>query len=151
MKIFSDRAYVPEGVDHIWQLSPFWGETARESKSAQPNRFARYTQEAPAMFRMTGLAEAEVAVFPAEFQQCHTPPRRVSFERFVALAAEAGNPVLVFTGGDLEHDLPPFECYEFHTALYRSKMMQNAFAMPPAIVDVTREAQQGRFSVLRKE
>ena len=151
MKIFSDRAYIPPHVDHIWQLSPFWGLTELEIKSLQPQRLSRYMRDGKAILQMTSLEEADFAVFPAEYQQCHSEDRRGFFHRFTQLAAAAGKPTIVFTGGDLEHALPEFTGYEFHTSLYRSNKAKCTFGMPPAIGDLVDEELGGSLPVLAKQ
>src|SRR5208337_3333065 len=101
-----------------------------EKYSVQPKRAARYEKESASIIQMTNLQDADVAMFPAEYQLCDSEDGRLLFNRFTRLAAKAGKPVVVFTGGDLEHPLPYFEGYEFHTSLYRSVRGKNAFAMP---------------------
>ena len=61
LKIFSDRAYVPPDVEHLWQLSPFWGLNDLEHKSVQPKRLARYLKEGSSIFEMTSLESADFA------------------------------------------------------------------------------------------
>jgi hypothetical protein len=138
-------------VDHIWQLSPFWGLTELEKKSLQPQRLSRYMRDGKAILQMASLEEADFAVFPAEYQQCHSEERRGFFYSFTQLAAAAGKPTIVFTGGDLEHALPEFTGYEFHTSLYRSNKAKRTFAMPPAIGDLVDEELGGSLPVLPKE
>jgi Exostosin family len=150
MKIFSDPAYLPPNVDHIWQLSPFWGLTELEARSMQPKRLSRYLQESSSIFEMTSLNEADFAIFPAEYQLCDNEERRVLFDEFKTKASQAGKPTVVFTGGDLEHELPGFHGYEFHTSLYRSGKSKNAFAMPPAIGDIVEEELAGSVTLLPK-
>jgi hypothetical protein len=151
IKIFSDRAYVPPDVEHLWQLSPFWGLNDLEHKSVQPKRLSRYLKEGSSIFEMTSLESADFAVFPAEFQRCNNPARRPLLSEFAKLAARASKQTIVFTGGDLEHSLPDFDGYEFHTSLYRSNLRKNCFAMPATIGDIVEEELGGRLPVLRKE
>jgi hypothetical protein len=151
VKIFSDRAFIPPHVDHIWQLSPFWGLTELEEKSLQPRRLSRYMRDGKAILQMTSLEEADFAVFPAEYQQCHSEERRGFFHSFTQLAAAAGKPTIVFTGGDLEHVLPEFTGYEFHTSLYRSTKAKSTFGMPPAIGDLVDEELGDSLPLLTKE
>jgi Exostosin family len=151
VRVFSDRAYLPTNVDHIWQLSPFWGATGREEESIQPKRLARYIKEGQAILELTSLERAEFALFPAEYQLCDNEERRPFFHDFTRLAASAGKPTIAFTGGDLEHRLPEFNGYEFHTSLYRSTTGKNTFAMPAAIGDIIDEELAGLLPVLSKE
>jgi len=151
MRVYSDCAYLPVNVDAIWQLSPFWGSSQLEKYSVQPKRAARYEKESASIIQMTNLQDADVAMFPAEYQLCDSEDGRLLFNRFTRLAAKAGKPVVVFTGGDLEHPLPYFEGYEFHTSLYRSVRGKNAFAMPAAIGDIVEEELGGTFPLLSKE
>lgn len=151
VRVFSDRAYLPPHANHIWQLFPFWGTTSREANTVQPKRFAKYMGEAPAFLEMTSLEDCDFAIFPAEYQESESPEGRALFHRFTRLAASAGKATIVFTGGDLEHSLPQFGGYEFHTSLYRSTIGQNTFAMPPAMGDVLEEDLAGSLVLLAKE
>jgi hypothetical protein len=151
LKIFSDRAYVPPDVEHLWQLSPFWGLNDLEHNSVQPKRLARYLKEGASIFELTNLESADFALFPAEFQRCNNPERRPLLCEFTQLAARANKQTIVFTGGDLEHSLPDFDGYEFHTSLYRSNLRKNCFAMPATIGDIVEEELGGHLPVLRKE
>jgi len=151
LRVFSDRAYLPALADHIWQLSPFWGITTREGESIQPKRLARYMKESGAILELTSLERADLAIFPAEYQVSDSNDGRNRFQRFTRLAASAGKPTIVFTGGDLEHSLPEFNGYEFHTSLYRSTAGKNTFAMPATIGDIVEEELAGSLPLLPKE
>jgi hypothetical protein len=151
VRIFSDPAYIPPGVEPIWQLAPFWGSRELEKHSVQPKRLERYIQTSSSVIQLTSLQNSDVAMFPAEYQLCDNEERRPFFVRFAQLAAKAGKSVIVFTGGDLEHPLPAFQGYEFHTSLYSSSKPENSFAMPTSIGDIVEEELGGTFPLLSKE
>jgi len=68
MNIFSDPSYLREGGRHVIMLYPFWGKNPEEPGSLDSGRFDRYVELGQSFFRMTTLAEADVAVLPAPWE-----------------------------------------------------------------------------------
>jgi hypothetical protein len=56
MKIYSDRKYLPEGVEHVVMLYPFWGKNPEHPRAPETGRFDRYADAGRYFFEMSSLA-----------------------------------------------------------------------------------------------
>jgi hypothetical protein len=148
VNVFSDRAFLPEGVPHAPMLYPFWGHVpVYDNPALDAHKFDRYMERGPDLFRLTGLEEARAAVLP--FDWTNTEPlilyrraRGLSFdpgararavglaEEFVALAASKGRPSVVFLSHDNVREVPLANSVVFRTSLLASARRPNEYALP---------------------
>ncbi len=131
LNLFSDRAGMPPGNEHVVILYPFWGKNPEDDRDPSSGRFDRYMATGIGWFQMTSLAEADAAVLPFDWHyvisNSHT---RDYADQFIAQAAHAGKPTLVFWGDDSDRAIGLQSTWVFRTSLYRSHQRHNEFAMP---------------------
>lgn len=149
LRLFSDRAFIPDGTLFMDLFVPFWGPNEGQFESMQPTRVARYVAQHADFLTLGSLAECDFAVFPVEYQLCTHPDRERLLLDFAALAHRAGKPVVVFIGGDLNRH-PPVGDFVFHTALYRATLRANTFGMPPILEDLAERHLGGEVPVRGK-
>jgi len=129
LKVYCDRAYLPEGSEHIEIMYPFWGRPPVDGPVLEPDTFTRYIQCGQKLFTLCPLAEAEIVVFPAQWvwfdAQVHVLAQRLS-----DAAREAGKPLVVFAGGDQPSRLPLENAWVFRQSLYLSQRGAREFAFP---------------------
>jgi Exostosin family len=156
VKIFSDRAFLPEGVPHVPMLYPFWGISEAGESEENRDRLDRYRDVGASIFKLTELEEAEIAVLPFDWefttwtQASFYPASHRLAMAFVARAREAGVPVVVFYESDVLGEVPVEGALVFGTSLYRSRRKPREFALPGWTEDVLSKFAGGRVTVRRK-
>ena len=150
VRIFSGKEFIPEGTMFIDLFVPFWGPNEGRFETMQPTRVARYVERHAEFLAMSGIEECDFVVFPVEYQLCTRPDRAAVLLKLAGLAREAGKPLVVFVGGDLDEP-PPAGDFVFHTAPYRSKLPPRTFCMPPMLEDLAERYFGGVAPVRAKE
>jgi hypothetical protein len=131
LRVFSDRSYLPEGVDHVVMLYPFWGKNPEDPRAPESGRFDRYTALGGSFFEMHSLAEADVTVMPAPWERVvYNRTARDLAERFGEKAEQAGKQTVVFFCSDADEEVPIDNSIIFRTSFYRSRRKPNEFALP---------------------
>lgn len=131
MKIFSDRKYLPKSKNHVVILCPFWGKNGEEPRDPSSGRFDRYMKVGNGFFEMVLLDEADLAIFPTNWENVSNDNEGMSLAiRFIKIVNEAGKRVIIFFGSDSDEEVPIEEAYIFRTSIYRSIRKPNEFAMP---------------------
>jgi hypothetical protein len=131
LKIFSDKAYVPLGREHVVMLYPFWGKNPEEVRDPSSGRFDRYAETGARFFQMTTLADADVAILPVDWTWVTENVESLkSAERFIQEAGRLGKPAVVFYWSDSDRAIEYKHALVFRTSLYRSRQRPNEFAMP---------------------
>jgi hypothetical protein len=168
VNIFSDRAFLPEGVPHAPMLYPFWGHVPIfDDPVLDAHRFDRYVERGRDLFRLTGLEEARAAVLPFDWN--HTaqntmyriargiPPdpeergRAAALaEEFAALAASGGRPTVVFLTHDHVEEVSLAGSFVFRTSMLASRRRPHEHALPYWMPDEV-EARLGGELPLREK
>lgn len=131
LKIFTDRAYLPEGRKHVTMLYPFWGKNPEDPRNPDSGRYDRYIAAGGRFFKMTTLEQADVAVFPEPWERVIGDASAVErAEQFVAVARKAQKYTVLFFWSDLDEAIPYDTTMVFRTSLYRSRRRDHEFAMP---------------------
>jgi hypothetical protein len=152
MRIFSDHSYLASDQRHVVMLYPFWGKNAENPRMPTSGRYDHYEQHGGELFEMTSLAQAEVAVLPAPWEDVReNADRRALASEFVALASRAGKPVLVFFWHDSAEEVCIPNSILFRTSLYQSRRKANEFAMPSWSEDFIERYLGGRLVERRKQ
>ncbi len=129
-RIFTDRAYLPEGFAHCSMLRPHWGDPTGH------DAYSRYARDGSASQRLVGADEAEVALLP--FDGTHLLSKdpavagkaREAAGRFAAVAAKAGLRVLVLATDESTAPLGIDGSIVLRNALDRRRRPRGDFAMP---------------------
>jgi hypothetical protein len=129
LNIFSDRRFLPDGVEHAMPLFPFWGEPTGYDAYT---RFASWARE---NWRLTALEDAQIAALPFDGGQivgrkCETSTIDLA-QRFVDLAASAGLWTLVVVNHETVVPLPVSgPMVVLRTSLDRHIRAREEFALP---------------------
>jgi Exostosin family len=151
LKIFADRAYVPEGGRHVTMLYPFWGKNPEEPGEPMTGQFDRYVEVGGRFFEMTTLPQADLAVLPQPWQQVFEDETALArAQRFVEAADRANKRVVLFFWSDSDADVAYPQAVVFRTSLYRSRRRHNEFAMPSWSEDFVQRYLDGQLVVRTK-
>jgi exostosin family protein len=150
LRIFSDRSYVPPEEAHPVIFFPFWGKADEDPADPNTGRFDRFTALGPSLFDLRALPEADVAVFPRDWNWVADDPAAVERAReFAAQSTAAGKPVTVFYWSDAD-DPVPLDAHVFRTSLYRSRRRPKEFAQPAWSEDFVERHLGGRLPLREK-
>jgi hypothetical protein len=150
LHVFTDRAYLPEGVEHCQMLVPFWGN---------PNAIDGYStleREGKEFLRLTAPETAEVALLPFDGDYLLGRPTRKPCPRAIALAAQfverargAGLKTIVLVNSDKTDPIRLRDVIVFRTALNRRTRAAHEFALPTWQEDLVKNHLEGQI-VLRE-
>jgi len=151
LKVFSDRAYLSQGQDHVAMLYPFWGKNPEDPGDPSSGRFDRYVEAGRGFFEMTTLENADVAVFPEAWEHVIGNVAAVArAERFLAMACRAKKATVIFFWSDSNEGVPYNDTVVFRTSLYRSHRRRNEFAMPAWSEDFVERYLDGKLPLRQK-
>src|SRR5262249_19354536 len=104
LRIFSDRRFLPDGVEHAAPLYPFWGEPSGYDAYA---RFAAWARD---NWRLAAVEDGQIAALPFDGGLMVGWAQETSMislaQRFVDLAAGAGLRTLIVVNHDTSDRLP---------------------------------------------
>lgn len=164
LKIFSDRSFVPEGVQYDFMLSPFWGKPS-EGPLEGPDypwttRFVRYAQTGHSFFEMTSLEAADIAVMPINWMTIRGNTWRTvkinqaaqnAAIQFAEVVEKAGKPLVVFFSGDCsDEEIPIKNAIVFRESLYRSRQKPNDFPISSFMEDVVEQYFNNQLPIRQK-
>ena len=143
LKIFSDKSYISEGIQHDFMLCHFWGislETPLEGPEYPwTRRFVCYEEIGRSFLEMVPLEEADLAIMPINWLNIRGNTWRtigrnkVAKElaiKFAEKAEKAGKKVVVFFAGDgSDEKIPIKNAIVFRESLYRSRKKLSDFAI----------------------
>lgn len=151
LKIYVDHQYLPSGCDHVEMLYPFWGapplyslhyRIADSEQSPNSGRLNRYIQKGHEIFSLAPLEEADLAVFPCDWEVGKDSPE---LSRLTRDADRWNKPVLIFFLGDSETEKIQGSNYLiFRYSLHRSHRNPREFALPPWSGDFVGQHLQGK-------
>jgi hypothetical protein len=129
LNIFSDRRFLPDGVEHAMPLFPFWGEPK------DYDAYTRFAAWARDNWRLTALEDAQIAALPFDGAEIAGRINEVSkidlAQRFIDLAAGAGLRTLVVVNHDVIRPLPVSgPMVVLRTSLDRNARAPWEFALP---------------------
>jgi hypothetical protein len=147
LSLYSDRSFLASrSTPHAVILSPFWGVNPDDLPDT--GRFDRYAEVGDEFFRLTPLADCDVAVFPQNWETAGDRAVELS-ERFTALCREARKTPVVFHGADPTEPLP-VDATIFRASLIRSRRGPNEFALPAWSEDFLERYCDGEFRPRRR-
>lgn len=131
LKLYADRRFVARGARHVVMLYPFWGELADTTSELRGHRFQRYVAAGSALFTLTDLADADLAILPMPWEDVHhdASAKQMAVE-FVQQARAAAKPVAVFFTHDSAAPVELDEAFILRTSLHRSRKRPWEFAIP---------------------
>ena len=131
LSIFSDRRFLPDGVEHATPLYPFWGEPGYDA-------YTRFVAWARDNWRLTALEDAQIAALPFDGGSIVGRTRETSTidlaQRFVELAAGSGLRTLIIVNHDTIDRLPVSgPMLVLRTSLDRSHPRAGSSRFPPGM------------------
>ena len=151
MKIYSDRQYLPEGVEHVVMLYPFWGKNPEHPRAPERGRFDRYTDVGRSFFEMSSLAEADFAVMPAPWERVmQNKEARDLALQFASKSKQAGKRIVVYFCSDSNNEVPIENSVILRTSFFNSTRKFNEFALPAWSEDLLERYAGGSLPVRKK-
>ena len=153
LKIFSDKAHLPEGMEHVTMLSPFWGKNPEDPQDPSSGRYDRYVESGRDFFAMPlTLAEADLAVLPASWERvCQDPRARDLADSFIEQARRTGKRLVVYYWSDAYDVVPIDNASIFRTSFHRSTRKPHEFAMPAWSEDPVEKYLDGQLPLRDKQ
>lgn len=130
LKIFTDRAFLPEGFTHSMMLKPHWGDWVSH------DAFAAYNEEGSGFQDLTGPDEADIALLPFDGTYLLSKDPAISSKareaagRFAGVAAGAGLRVVATTNDDSAAPIGIDGAINLRTAIDRRRRIPGDYAMP---------------------
>ena len=151
MKIYSDRKYLPEGVEHVVMLYPFWGKNPEHPRAPETGRFDRYADAGRSFFEMSSLAEADFVVMPAPWERVmHNKEARALALQFASKSKQAGKRIVVYFCSDSNTEVPIENAVILRTSFFSSTRRFNEFALPAWSEDLLDRYAGGSLPVRKK-
>jgi hypothetical protein len=153
LKIFSDKSFLPAGMEHVAMLYPFWGKNPEDPQDPSSGRYDRYVELGRDFFTMTPvLEEADLAVLPASWERvCQDPRARDLAGRFAEQVRRTGKRLVVFYWSDAYDVVPLENASVFRTSFHRSTRKPHEFAMPAWSEDLVEKYLDGRLPLRDKQ
>ena len=160
LKIFSDRSYLPEGIQHLPILSPFWGMFAASPEYPWTMQLKHYTEIGHSFFEFTSLEEADLAVMPFDWRVIRgevwrqTSRNKVAQDLAISFAKEVeqvGKQLVVFFSGDCsDEEIPVKNAVVFRSSPYRSMQKFNDYVIPAWNEDLVEYYLGGQVPIRQK-
>jgi exostosin family protein len=128
LRVYSERALVPDGEPHVLALAPLWGPP---SPPPWPARGYADALAGSGVFVAAELADADVAIFPRDWKHARASAEGVARAlAFVDAARAAGKPCVFFWASDSTDAFPFDDVVVFRPSLFRSRRGRREFALP---------------------
>jgi hypothetical protein len=151
LKLYTDKAFLPANRSGAAILYPFWGVPALDAQHPEHGRFDAYARVGGQFLQLTCLEDAALGVFPIEWEQPARDPLNTRLAReFVARAAGASKPCVIFCYGDFDEPLAFPDAIVYRTTLYRTRRQVNERAMPAWCVDLLQAESGGELTLRPK-
>ena len=150
LRIFADRAYLPEGFAHCTMLRPHWGDPTDHPA------YIDYIRAAPGFQELAGIDEADVALLPFDGQYLMSKDPAVASKaseaagRLAELARAKGLRVLALNHDEAIGPIGVDGAVVLRVALDRRLSSPTDFAMPGWFDDYVNEKMGGSIAVRDK-
>ncbi|MCL6750688.1 exostosin family protein [Nostoc sp. CCCryo 231-06] len=159
LSIYSDKDYLPKGMEPVPMLYPFWREFIPTEKYPWSRLYGKYLEISNSLFKMTSLQEADLVVMPINWRmirgeswksKVNKEVESLSIE-FAEKVANSGKELIIFFAGDCcAEEIPVKNATVMRMAVYRSKMRQKDIIMPSFTEDFVEEYLGGEMSLRQK-
>ncbi|MDZ8223599.1 exostosin domain-containing protein [Nostoc sp. ChiVER01] len=159
LSIYSDKDYLPKGMEPVPMLYPLWREFLPTEKYPWSRLYGKYLEIGNSLFKMTSLQEADLVVMPINWRIIRGESWRSKINKeaeslsikFAEKVANSGKKLIIFFAGDCcAEEIPVKNATVFRMAVYRSKMKQNDIIMPSFTEDFVKEYLGGQMSLRHK-
>jgi len=157
LKIYSDKAYLPDNERHISLLYPFWGKPAGIDDGVDSGRFDDYMSSASEfMVIVPSLMDADVAVLPFEWKTKQQTGK--NYDKYFKLASSMETiaslhkkKLVVVFNNDSDEAIPLDNVVVFRTSFYQSTRRSNEYAIPGWSIDFLHRYLAGRPVIREKQ
>lgn len=159
LNIYSDRNYLPKGMEPVIILYPFWKEFIPNEKHPWSRAYGKYIEISNSLFKMTSLEEADIVVMPTNWRlirgeswrsKVNKEAENLSIE-FADKVANSGKEIVIFFAGDCcAEEVPINNATVIRTAAYRSKRGQKDIIMPSFTEDFVKEYLEDQMPLRQK-
>jgi hypothetical protein len=146
LKLYTDRALVEPGEQHVPMLNPFWGHGA--DPMSRPDFADRYSARASRLFALTDLEDADLAVYPVNWKRARLSPERIAQAQAFAERAKPRRTV-VFYLSDFDDAVPLDGALVLRTSISRMRRRAGEFALPAFHEDLLERA-GGELTIRKK-
>jgi hypothetical protein len=151
LHIYSDRCYLPEDVEHIALLHPFWGKSDEVSLNPMSRRYSTYVDVGSSLFNLTELKKAQIALLPFDWSKLTTYPEFLKIAQQMSQETTSqGIPLVVFYLDDATTAIELDNALVFRTSSNRSTRRQNEFVIPAWSEDFVENYCQGKIPLRSK-
>jgi hypothetical protein len=148
LKIHADRLVLAPGQPHVAMLYPFWGNNPEILGAPDTGRFDDYAARGEELFKLTSLAEADVAVLAGEWVAGGGTPQA---HAYCEQARLAGKPVIIFFNNDSTEEIPVDGAIVFRTSAYRSHRRPNVYGLTAWCEDFVSLYRGGNLPIRQKQ
>ncbi|MEH2383904.1 MAG: exostosin family protein [Nostoc sp.] len=151
LHIYSDRCYLPEGIQHIAMLYPFWGKSDEVSLNPMSRRYNTYIDVASDLFKLTQLENAQIALLPFDWSKFTTHPESLKIvQQMSQETMSRGIPLVVFYLDDATTSVELDNALVFRTSINRSTRLHNESVIPAWSEDFVENYCQGKIPLRSK-
>jgi Exostosin family len=151
LQIYSDRCYLPEGVENIPLLYPFWGKSDEVSLNPMSRRYNTYIDVGSRLFNLTQMENAQIALLPFDWSKLSTHPESLQIAQQMSQETTSrGIPLVVFYLDDATTAVELDDALVFRTSTNRSTRQLNEFVIPAWSEDFVENYCQGRIPLRSK-
>lgn len=151
LHIYSDRCYLPEGIQHIAMLYPFWGKSDEVSLNPMSRRYNTYIDVASHLFKLTQLENAQIALLPFDWSKFTTHPESLKIvQQMSQETMSRGIPLVVFYLDDATTSVELDNALVFRTSINCSTRLHNEFVIPAWSEDFVENYCQGKIPLRSK-
>ncbi|MCC5617141.1 glycosyltransferase family 47 protein [Nostoc sp. CHAB 5836] len=159
LNIYSDRNYLPKGMEPVIMLHPFWTEFIPSQKYPWNRLYGNYIENSHSLFQMTSLKEADLVVMPINWRLIRGDSWRSKVNKeaealsiqFAEKVAHSGKEIIVFFTSDCcTEEIPVKNATVIRTGVYGSKKKEKDIIMPSFTEDFVKEYLGDKISVRHK-
>ncbi len=160
IKIFSDPKYLPQGVNPVTILQPFWSKYLEKNQSPWSNYINDYINIADSLFEWTTLENADLAILPFDWLHVrgNTWKPQINLSRmhlaseFSNIVKKANKRLIIFFTNDSSHEeIPIKDAFVFRQSLLASQRKPHDFAMNAVYEDLVKCYLDNKLSIRQKK
>ncbi len=156
LKVFADKAYLPDNDRYVVLLYPFWGALPDAVDDVDKGRFDEYGRIGRDFIVLSdSIEESDIVILPFEWRTREQwgDSYYIHLKTAAMLSEEAkkhGKHLLVFFNNDSDESVPLDNAIVFRTSFYRSSRKKNEFAIPGWSVDFMQRYMNGELKIRKK-
>jgi Exostosin family len=151
LRIYADRAYLPNRLPHIALLYAFWGQNAEDQSNPHNQRYEHYAQTGSNLFELAPIEAAQLAILPFDWSNIAAHPSAFDLAQQLAqAAAQQGISLAIFYLDDATTPVELDNTIVFRTSVDRSTRRPNDVVIPAWSEDFVEYYCQGQLPIRSK-